>query len=254
MNDWIILRFRQRSSQGLLLEYQDDDGSVWPDTITPVTGQQIQPNGQAVAVELSFDLGDRIRQNLIELRTSAGHEERAPLPLFVARTDSMAWADAEELVRGVLREVGVALDDLQLIRLTGDVTGERKAVLSVADAISLPLVIGWQGRHAQASLEKLKGREWITGQVAESGLRIRSSVVRSDPHILVCSRPLLTPSTARLVIWLSSGPLRLEPKLAPGQSLIRIERMSADTSNAFLKALVYGVIHDKPLHGALHGA
>jgi hypothetical protein len=253
VNDWIILRLRDGGS----IEYEDDDGDVLE--IRHSSGIELSSRigftpalGRTFETSPSRELGERIRRNLSELHASAGWNEPAPLPIFVAKPETMSWERTESLVYGMLRDLGIPLEEIQLTRLAGEVTAERKAVLNVTDAVTLPLVIGWFGDEARDALEVLKNREWVR-EVGEDGLRIMdASGWCPDPDILVFSGLPAFWKPARVTIVLDrDGVVDNVLDVPPGRSLLVIR---SGQPGAFLKAFVYGVIHDQPLHAALHTA
>ena len=219
--------------------------------------------------EFSRDFA-RLTQTLVQdMPNSRWHEyfsDTAPLGIFVAAPSSISIKDVEAELSNILTGV-LPSERIQCVQLSPSKAMSRTP-------LRLPLNILAAGEMAQIALSDLKERRWFGGsdQVKEFGIRIQSErevsretlstfaadiVVTDDTdHLFDDIRKVREQRRPRLVILL--GKDFREPsewKISPGVALLMLPDPASDKSlPVFLKAFVYGVVHDFPLHAALKSA
>jgi hypothetical protein len=267
VNDWILVRVRRRE-RAIWLEYQDDGGDRWPSPDEAILGSpkgtrvEIELRGRPETVLMAPDLASRIRANLAELPRQRGPHATgvSPLPLFVARSETVAADEADAIVEAVLDTLDLLSGDaLQIVRLTSDTWSPQRP-------FRLPLRVGWVGKEARAALAELKKAEWINDDVREFGLVIADSEAkrqsrepldivilgegpRADEWVKSPSPPASHP---RLLVALGSAAsslnTRSRPLLPPGLSVIDAGQAGPDERAGLVKSIAYGVVHDYPIH------
>ena len=261
MRNWIVLRPRVRSRE-IWLEYEDDSGFRWPSR-EEVSSESFVVSGWKVRV--IADLKNRIDAALDSLPEQSGPHTtvRTPLSIFVAVGVSPGVDDLFALIEETIQTIGCqAADALQLVTLSRDNWSAQRP-------FRLPLRIGWSGADADAALARLRTAPWIDDAVREHALQIMDKPVSADtppPHIVILGekgannldwieskrqpRPHLLISFDPAV--LSAIRLRRRTLLPSGLSVVDASNVPDGSARAHVvKSLVYGIVHDQPLHEAV---
>jgi hypothetical protein len=268
MNDWILFRPRLRKGE-IWLEYEDDLGFRWPAPGDAAPSLTVVAAGWK-NVRVMADLKDRIAVNVAELREQSGPHRTglSPLPIFVGGALSLAGDEVFALIVEAIHATGcnVDADTLQFVRLARD-------PWSVPRPFRLPLRIGWNGGDADAALTALRRTHWIDDVVREHALQIVPELasMASPPNILVLGKSGVSNEDwiavdarrqPRPQLVVSFDPKcgaavlgRKRPLLPAGVSFIDAGDVPLGPQReAVVKAIVYGVVHDQPLHEAVKSA